>query len=238
VVSGVALVGLAGALFKDPPPEDRIKELEQLAMADDGLSPAVRTVIGVLLIAFAQTFTATQFVVEEHILEKYALPPLKVVGWEGIFGFLVTVLGMVILHFSVGITAEGQYGYFDAAEGLYEITHFKNIAISSLAIMVSIGGFNFFGISVTRSISATARSVIDTCRTLFIWVVSLGLGWESFKWLQIAGFALLVYGTFLFNELVQPPLRACGKKRKDKANAIPARDGVDELLPEGPVEHL
>lgn len=50
---------------------------------------------------------------------------------------------------------------------------------------------------MTRTVSATSRSTIDTCRTLFIWIVSLGLGWETFKWLQVLGFALLVYGTFL-----------------------------------------
>lgn len=88
-------------------------------------------------------------------------------------------------------------------------------------------GFNFFGLSVTRTVSATSRSTIDTCRTLFIWIVSLGLGWETFKWLQVLGFALLVYGTFLFNGLVQPPLRSCMTS-----------EDVEELLPEEPIEHL
>ena len=92
--------------------------------------------------------------------------------------------------------------------------------------MISIGGFNFFGLSVTRTVSATARSTIDTCRTLFIWIVSLGLGWETFKWLQIVGFALLVYGTFLFNDIVSPPLQACIRRRKN-----------DALLAEDPIEH-
>lgn len=73
-------------------------------------------------------------------------------------------------------------------------------------------GFNFFGLSVTRQISATARSTIDTCRTLFIWLVSLGLGWETFKWLQVAGFVLLVWGTALFNEIVNPPTIAWLKR--------------------------
>lgn len=89
-------------------------------------------------------------------------------------------------------------------------------------------GFNFFGLSVTRTVSATSRSTIDTCRTLFIWIVSLGLGWETFKWLQVLGFALLVYGTFLFNDLIRPPLKAC-ITRKDEAD--------EELLPEHPIEH-
>jgi hypothetical protein len=87
-------------------------------------------------------------------------------------------------------------------------------------------GFNFFGLSVTRTVSATSRSTIDTCRTLFIWIVSLGLGWETFKWLQVLGFALLVYGTFLFNDLIRPPLKACVEPEGEV------------LLPEDPIEHM
>jgi hypothetical protein len=87
-------------------------------------------------------------------------------------------------------------------------------------------GFNFFGLSVTRSVSATSRSTIDTCRTLFIWIVSLGLRWESFKWLQVVGFAMLVYFTFLFNGIVQPPFQF-----------LQVEQEVEELLPEEPIEH-
>lgn len=67
---------------------------------------------------------------------------------------------------------------------------------SCFAIMFSIGAFNFFGLSVTSRVSATTRSTIDTCRTLGIWIVSLGLGWEKLVWrfslLQIVGFSMLV----------------------------------------------
>ena len=40
---------------------------------------------------------------------------------------------------------------------------------------------------------------------------------------------LLVYGTFLFNDIIKPPLKAC----------VPA-DGEEneELLPEHPAEHI
>jgi hypothetical protein len=53
------------------------------------------------------------------------------------------------------------------------------------------------------------------------------LGWETFKWLQIVGFALLVYFTFLFNGIVQPPLEFL---------RVPDEE-VEELLPEEPIEH-
>ncbi|KAF1843034.1 MFS general substrate transporter [Cucurbitaria berberidis CBS 394.84] len=224
VVFGVAVVGLAGAITRDDKATPGHQSLHDTTVGSVGAekkaaSQAAMTIIGVLLIAGAQIFTATQFVVEERIMEKYAMEPIKVVGWEGLFGFLFTLLGMIILHFAIGT------GYFNAREGLYQMTHSRAIAVSSLLIMISIGGFNFFGLSVTRTVSATSRSTIDTCRTLFIWIVSLGLGWETFKWLQVAGFALLVYGTFVFNDLIRPPLKSCVERNHEP------------LLPEDPIEH-
>ena len=239
VVLGVGLVGLAGAIYsgdKQPAdPQDKIDLRVVALLVRDVVAKAadeevVRTILGIFLIAFAQVFTATQFCLEEWILENYALEPLKVVAWEGLFGLLVTIFIQIILHFTVGISKAGKYGYFDAEEGYREIFSNRAIGISSLFIMVSIGGFNFFGLSVTRSISATSRSIIDTCRTLFIWIVSLGLGWETFKWLQVAGFALLVYGTFMFNDLIRPPLRSLMPTRQAMAER-------EDLLPEEPIEH-
>jgi hypothetical protein len=242
VVLGVALVGLAGVIWPDEQktitnPDEKLQDLKTVIyMVRDVVSQAsdpivVRFLVGIFLIAGAQIFTATQFCLEEWILENYALEPVKVVAWEGLFGFTVTVLGQILLHYTVGVSKKGKYGYFDAEEGYRQMFSDPIIGWTSLAIMVSIGGFNFFGLSVTRSISATSRSIIDTCRTLFIWIVSLGLGWERFKWLQVAGFGLLVYGTFIFNDLVQPPIRAL----------IPSRKEVEErgeLLPEEPIEHM
>ncbi|KAL0930742.1 uncharacterized protein CTRU02_213477 [Colletotrichum truncatum] len=221
VVFGVAIVGLAGAIYH----EDKTK----VEVIDNDASPAsnaLLSVIGVLLIAGAQIFTATQFVLEEWILERSAIEPIRVVGWEGLFGFVVTVISMIVLHLAIGRTDAGRYGYFDMAEGWRQLTNNRAIGISSILIMISIGGFNFFGLSVTRSVSATSRSTIDTCRTLFIWIVSLGLRWETFKWLQVLGFALLVYFTFLFNGIVQPPFQFL----------VPDEE-VEELLPEEPIEH-
>ena len=171
VVLGVGLVGLAGAISSgDKNPHRGIDEKLDLAgaamlMAKEVAAQAtdqavLRTILGVFLIAFAQIFTATQFVLEEFILEKYALQPLKVVAWEGTFGLVVTLLAQLILYLTVGTTRSGKYGYFDAEEGYREVFTNRTIATTSLLIMVSIGGFNFFGLSVTRSISATSRSII------------------------------------------------------------------------------
>ncbi|KAI2470572.1 integral membrane protein [Annulohypoxylon bovei var. microspora] len=220
VVTGVALVGLAGFIWPDT--QNALKQA-----ADDATSvDALRAALGVVLIAGAQIFTATQFVLEEFLLERSSIEAIEVVGWEGLFGLAVTLICMLVLHLVVGRTEAGRYGMFDMVEGFRQMVEYKAVWVSSLLTMVSIGGFNFFGLSVTRSVSATARSTIDSCRTLFIWIVSLGLGWESFKGLQVAGFALLVYFTFLFNGVVQPPFKF-----------LQPTEEVEELLPEEPIEH-
>jgi drug/metabolite transporter (DMT)-like permease len=144
VVLGVALVGLAGALFKDhrEPVEvgsEIVSHLVRGVSAAAKSADPVQVVFGVLCIAGAQIFTASQFVLEEWILENYALEPLKVVGWEGIFGTTVTFIGMIILHLAIGRTDSGRYGYFDAAEGFRNMMNVPAVAKSSLLIMISIG---------------------------------------------------------------------------------------------------
>lgn len=145
VVLGVALVGLAGALFgdnsHDVPQEDAMAAVSHTllqARAAAQTPEAVKAVIGVLLIAAAQIFTASQFVLEEWILENYAMDPLEVVGWEGVFGFSVTVVASIIMYLAVGRTPAGRYGYFDAKEGWREVFSNRNVALSSLFIMLSI----------------------------------------------------------------------------------------------------
>lgn len=132
VVSGVAVVGLAGAIWPDQAKKEDVGTTEVGA-------DALLAIVGVLMIAGAQIFTATQFVLEEWLLERSTIDPIRVVGWEGIFGFSVTVLGMIVLHFSIGRTDAGRYGPFDMVEGWRQWTSNPQVLISSLLIMISIG---------------------------------------------------------------------------------------------------
>lgn len=134
VMLGVGLVGLAGAIW----PDER-KKAEALVGAAEVSADALLAVVGVLLIAGAQIFTATQFVLEEWLLENSTIEPIRVVGWEGIFGFSVTLIGMLILHLVIGRTEAGQYGYFDMVEGWRQVTSRKELWLSSIFIMISIG---------------------------------------------------------------------------------------------------
>ena len=183
ITAGVALVGLAS--------------LESHGSFRD-------TLFGVLMIAGAQVFTASQFVVEEWVLGRYSVEPLKVAGLEGVFGTTLTTIGITIAYYSYGRTL-GSHGTFDVSQGLAAIATSDALKAAFIVFAVTIAAFNFFGLTVTRTVSATSRSTIDTCRTLVIWLVSMALGWESFKVLQLIGFTLLVYATLVFNGAIRPP---------------------------------
>jgi hypothetical protein len=213
VMGGVSLVGYSGSLVKEAVKESFMEPIVDFFSASVISSPEVTTapeatkvVIGIFFVLFAQIFTATQLVLEEKIMSKYSVAPLVAVGYEGLFGVISVLLLFPILSIP-SIAAKSTF--FDLPRGWHQMMDTPTVLWSGIATACSIALFNFFGLSVTLHVSATARSLTDTCRTLSIWIISLGLGWEKLLFpvslLQVTGFGLLVYGTFLFNDLVAIP---------------------------------
>lgn len=154
-------------------------------------------------------------------MTQYEVPPLEAVGLEGIFGLFTTLIAIPVLHIFIGSKPANRHGYFDANEGFRQITTNEHILWSCLAIAISISLFNFCGLAVTKTISATVRSIIDTCRSIGIWAFSLAFGWEVFNGLQLVGFIILVAGTFLFNDIWHYPIwcrRIMGSETSTQAN--------------------
>jgi hypothetical protein len=124
---------------------------------------------------------------------RYSVPPLVAVGYEGLFGAITILLSIPILSIPA---VSSKSTFFDLPRGWHQMVDTPAVLWCGIAIAFSIALFNFFGLSVTRHVSATARSLVDTCRTLSIWLISLLLGWEKIRFpislLQVMGFSLLV----------------------------------------------
>lgn len=194
VTLGVVIVGLSGS---------RTVEDESV----DQTEASVLVVIGISLIVLAALFQAVQFVIEEHILSKRSIVPLKLVYFEGFYGATILLSVMILLNFIIGAIEPPKKflkSPFNVAESFAQLFSSREILISSVFIMVSIASFNFCGISLTHELSATARSTIDTCRTLSVWLLAILMGWESFHFLQFVGFVVLVFGTLCFNGVLNP----------------------------------
>ncbi|KAK1796117.1 hypothetical protein P4O66_009193 [Electrophorus voltai] len=163
-------------------------------------------ITGDLLIIIAQIIVAVQMVLEEKFVYKHNVHPLKAVGTEGFFGFVILSILLIPMFYIPmrGFANNPRHVLEDVLDAFCQIGHMPLIIVALLGNTVSIAFFNFAGISVTKEISATTRMVLDSMRTLIIWVVSLALGWETFHGLQILGFIILLVGTALYNGLHKP----------------------------------
>lgn len=161
------------------------------------MKPNVAPWIGIALVLAAQLFQSTMLVVEERYLGKYHVPPLQMVGLEGLFG---SIFGVFIL-FSMQ-----QVGFESSTEALYMMQSSKAVQFGCIASMFSIAFFNWSGVTVTMTASAVARSTIDVSRTALIWAVELFMLWNTFSWLQLVGFVVLIAGTLIYNELITLPM--------------------------------
>ncbi|NXR27920.1 S35F6 protein, partial [Cinclus mexicanus] len=183
---GLALVGLA--------------DLRGSGGTERGMADVIT---GDLLILLAQAIVSIQMVLEEKFIFSHDVHPLRAVGTEGLFGFTILALLMVPLSFiPAGRLSGNPRGVLeDPADAFCQIRRDPVILAALLGNVGSISFFNFAGLSVTRELSATTRTVLDSLRTLLVWALSLALRWERFHPLQIPGFALLLLGTALYNGL-------------------------------------
>ncbi|XP_059501343.1 solute carrier family 35 member F6 [Stegostoma tigrinum] len=165
-------------------------------------------ITGDLLIVIAQIIVAIQMVLEEKFVYKHDVHPLQAVGTEGMFGFIILTLLLIPMYYipvdQFGGNPRGVLE--DALDAFCQIGLKPLIIVALLGNILSIAFFNFAGISVTKEISATTRMVLDSLRTLVIWIVSLVVGWEQFHGLQILGFLILLAGAALYNGFHKPVL--------------------------------
>jgi len=166
-------------------------------------------VLGDVLIIIAQIITAIQMVYEEKFVTANDIPPLQAVGWEGVFGFLtlsLLLIPMYYIHVPSPFNNNAHGVIEDFPDAIAQIMDNKLLIIAISGTVSSIAFFNFAGISVTKEMSATTRMVLDSVRTLVIWIVSLLWGWQNFHYLQIIGFSSLLFGMSLYNNIVIPQL--------------------------------
>ncbi|KAF7657722.1 hypothetical protein LDENG_00023000 [Lucifuga dentata] len=222
-ILGLVIVGMAD--FLNPHGDDSHKLSDVLT--------------GDLLIIMAQIIVAVQMVLEEKFVYKHDVHPLRAVGTEGFFGFFVLSLLLIPMYF----IHVGKFGsnprevLEDALDAFCQIRNQPLIILALLGNTVSIAFFNFAGISVTKEISATTRMVLDSLRTLVIWVVSLLLRWETFHGLQVLGFLVLLAGTALYNGLHRPLLAripCCAAMVHEEEGSSPGER--ERLLADGVVQ--
>jgi len=250
VIGGTAIVGAQSSICP---------------VASSGCTPSSNATLGNILIILAQIIVAVQMVVEEKFISGYNVPALQVVGFEGLFGFGTLTIILIIIYNVPSATLPLSMcagccpvpaGTGTAGGGAWNCTnietcaHFEdpvdafvmmgNSADISLAVVgniLSIAFFNYFGVSVTKHINASTRMVLDSLRTILIWGFSLIVKWETFCWVQIIGFVILIAGTLIYNALVKVPglvyEDAAAKVEDSTTTALLAAEGAASVNADG-----
>ncbi|GAB6019097.1 Chromosome 2 18 [Chamberlinius hualienensis] len=175
-------------------------------LSDDGSMDLSSVITGDLLIIVAQVIAATQMVVEEKFVKN--VNPLAAVGSEGMFGFTIMTILLVPMYYIYvpgGFSTSPKNRLDDALDAFVQMGNNWQVCFAMVGSVISIAFFNFAGISVTKEISATTRTVIDSVRTLVVWIVSLGVKWQKFHYLQVVGYVVLVVGMFIYNDIIILP---------------------------------
>lgn len=194
VIIGLATVGAADFLTPDTNSGDNHNSND--------------IITGDLLIIIAQVIQSLQMVVEEKFVAGQDIPPLQAVGWEGIFGFTVLAALQLPFYFIKAgppFTNNPTGRLEDPIDAFTQIANNMLLLLPILGTILSIAFFNFAGISVTKELSATTRMVLDSVRTLVIWIFSLWLFGQKFHWLQLIGFVFLIWGMCLYNGITLKP---------------------------------
>ena len=220
------------------------------AVLNGGSSAGENPAFGILLCIISQIFSCFLFITEEKLLKGYETPPLKAVGLEGLWGVLCYYILLVVFYFirceswpeflRDGVCIQDNVDpnkssirFENAIFAIKQIYHSAELKIYLSLYVLSIAFFNFSGLTISKHVSSTARTIVDTLRTIVIWVFFLTMPFvpedtkEKFSWLQLLGFAILILGSLIYNEILV--LSFCGfadntkeaiKKRKKLENEI------------------
>ena len=182
--------------------------------------------VGMMLLGASQFFSSTEYVFQEKFIKHYEVHPFQLVGFEGLWGVVMYTILLFIFQnvscddwskglrdgicFDKSTTNEPESHIEDSLFAFEQMWENINLLIVYIFYIISIALYNIVGINLTKLVSSTARAVVDTVRTVFIWAFFLFFTpvegtHEEFYWLQFIGFIFLVIGTLIYNEIIVLP---------------------------------
>jgi hypothetical protein len=165
-------------------------------------------VLGIAFCVVGQLLWAIQTNVEAYFLQKTKdqLPSYFVVGFEGMWGMIVTGLLLIACNWLPQPLGE------DTLDTFYMLAS-PALIFLNLAYVVAIFFFNNSGMIMTKRKGAVFCQIIRNIRIPSVWIVqivlyytisqTLGEGWDSWSSLRLCGFLLLVAGVLIHDAILR-----------------------------------
>jgi drug/metabolite transporter (DMT)-like permease len=190
-------------------------------VANEGVTMG-EVIVAICLTVGAQFLRAVQVILEDYLVHDIEVSPYLIVGAEGIWGVIGTafVFLPIIQHLG-SLSPEGKGVHEDTIDTFMMMGNEPILIGLTFLYIFSILGLNVFGMILTEITNAVMRTIIESMRTLCIWVVQLiihyallgstygrhhpdiGEEWTAASWMELSGFLLLVTGMFVYNGTVK-----------------------------------
>ena len=207
VVAGLALVGMCGVFRANNTLANTAGA--PIASAHNQVSPS-GALLGLLLVLSGSALNSIQNVFEELLVKRVgadAIDALEIVGYEGMFGVLLT--GGIVLPIVQAMPGSNCGSIESTADSWHLMTHSGLIFFLVIGYTLSLAFMNAYSVVLSKEVSAVFRQLINALRVVFIWVISIllfyiwthrtmGEGWDAYSYFQLAGFALLLFGTLIY----------------------------------------
>ena len=223
----------------------------------NGDSSSENPSFGIFLVILSQVFSCCLFITEEKLLKGYEVPPLKAVGLEGMWGVSVYIFLLFIFYFircekwpkflkdgvcirdkAEGIDKDCSIRFENAIFAVKQIYASRDLKLFLSLYVLSIAFFNFSGLTISKNVSSTARTIVDTLRTIVIWTFFLTMPFvpddtkETFSWLQLLGFLILILGGLIYNEILVLPFWGFGDNTKEAIKKREKREMLENEIKE------
>ena len=177
VITGLSVVSLQSISPEAEEDED-----------DDSTRKRREIIVGVIAMVWGQFFHGSQGVLEEFILKRSSgQEPLYMMGWEGVWGLLLTLMLLVPAQLYPCPFDESQCINNHADDVFVAVQQFNAqpvLIVYAICFLLACTLFNGCGVSVTKFSTATNRTIVEQTRVLVIWIFFLlkpGFGHEEFS---------------------------------------------------------
>ena len=197
VILGLIFVGYAGLKVND----------KQGLKVNNPNNPN-STLIGMILVILGMIINAIQFVVEEIFLKDKQIHPLMVVGYEGVYGALLTAFIAIPITYYIPLKSGIDGRYENIIDAFVQLKNNPILIIYSVSALFTIASYNYLGLNISQHVSSLTRAVTDSLRTIIIWLFfiilyyqtngQIGEPWNQYSYFEVIGFILLILGTLIY----------------------------------------
>jgi drug/metabolite transporter (DMT)-like permease len=179
-------------------------------------SGLVQTIVGIICCIFCNIFTALHAITEEYIFKTRIIHPIKLIGFEGLFGTIFSfTLILIFSQIKFGKSIEflcikdketGSLYIENFYIAIRQILEEKQIIFLVILLFFLFIIYNYCYITITKVTNATTNIVLYNLTALFIWIFFLipihkEENQEKIGILQCIGFLILILGVCVYNDV-------------------------------------